>query len=116
MGLLGEGPGVTGSLSPCSQESSELLGEAEPSALATPAPSPGATLAFLLSSKPACRGQVFKGRTNTLFLTPQGRKHLPGALAAPDHPQCGKTSGKCFSSQRQLSADNQLDGATCWKK
>lgn len=53
----------------------------EPCPLATPASKPrGYTDAFLLSSKPACRGQIFKVRTNTFFLTPQERKRQAGTL------------------------------------
>lgn len=75
-------------LSHCSKESSKLVGGSrafwlplEPCPLATPASKPrGYTDAFLLSSKPACRGQIFKVRTNTFFLTPQERKRQAGTL------------------------------------
>lgn len=52
----------------------------------------GCTEVFLLYSKPACRGQIFKVKTKTLprvfFLTPQGRKYQAGTSWC-----CGSSCG-----------------------
>lgn len=92
----------------------------EPCPLATPASKPRSHTSFPSLQQTRMQRSDFQGEDEYYLSFSAGKNapgwHLPGALAVPDHPQFGKISGKHFSNQHQLSMDNQLDGATCWKK